>query len=310
MDNLLSIVILSYNRPHSVNLNISNLINQINEMPINIYIFDDSDNNKVEENIKSNFPESKTIFYIKNDPPFGHDHNYLQSLEFPDTEYVWLLGDSTALLEGALEYAINILQEYAPDLILMNAIGRDIKIPSTLYKSPKDFLLDLGWHSTLTGACIYSRRIINQININELLAYKNFPQIGAIFNNNILDPSFYWINKNLIFNQAEKKSYWASQPFDVFLNDWIEVINSLPDHYPEDIKRKAILNHSKKTCIFSYRSMLKFRSDGALNAEILLKYFSLLKVHSSVYWPLLFILAITPKKLIKFFMSTGKNRSC
>lgn len=308
MNDLLSFVILSYNRPYSVDANIRNLINQINEVPINIYIFDDSDNNEVEESIKRNFPENKKIYYIKNDPSFGHDHNYLQSLVFPETDYVWLLGDSTVLQDGALAHAINVLQEYAPDLILMNANGRDIKISSTLYKSSKDFLLDLGWHSTLTGACIYSKRIINQINIKELLVYKNFPQIGAIFNNDILDPRFYWINKNLIFNHAEKKSYWASKPFDVFLNDWIEVINGLPDHYPKEIKSKTILNHSKKTGIFSYRSMLKFRGDGALNINILLKYLSLLKLHSSIYWPLLFPLAIIPKKLIRFcLMVTGKK---
>ncbi|MDA9021357.1 glycosyltransferase [Gammaproteobacteria bacterium] len=307
MDKSLSIVILSFNRAEILIENLEALLAQLNGHNIKIYVFDDSNNDEVKQSLENNFFLNDSLGYIRNDPSLGHDLNYVTSLLYPKTDYVWIMGDSTCIYKDTLSEIFTLLQTHNPHLLLINSDGRNIDLPSKKYNDLSNFLGDLGWHSTLTGTCIYSRDVLNKIDMQVILRFKNFPQIASIFYNKIDCPNLYWYKKKLIFNRSYKTSYWSKKPFNVFLDDWSYAVNALPDDYSREVKDMAILNHSVNTKIFSLTSMLKFRMDGALNINILRDKSLLLKTHSSIHLVFLFLLALTPKTILKILFWVKKN---
>ena len=156
----LSIVIPTYCRAEILRSNLDFILDSCERYQIPIYVSDDS----IDSNTESTIQELKTkypfISYKRNIPSLGHDGNLLHSLKLPNTDYVWLLGDSILIKEGAISKIIDIISQDNYDIISINAEGRVLDHSSKGYNNHNEVLSKFGWHTTLTGATIYSKNVI------------------------------------------------------------------------------------------------------------------------------------------------------
>ena len=299
MNKKLAISIPTYNRSKILQSNLKNIISQAKLFDIPIYILDDSNNSDTSEMVKQYREEYKLLFYSQNTPSLGHDKNIISCLSFEETDYIWLMGDSISIAENAVNRVLGIIEKESPRIISCNTRDRLLKIDSN-HIYDKDYVLEkFGWHNTLTGTTIYSKSALQSIYKLDLLECKNFPQISIIFNVLNENCSFYWENKPLIYAHKDKKSYWAENIFETFIDDFSRVIFYLPPEYSNHLKSKVIPIHSLKARIFDLKSLLILRTENIFDFNKFKKYYKTFKRNSRSNLFLIFIISILPKRILR-----------
>lgn len=307
MNKKLSISIPTYNRSKILKSNLKNIISQAKIFDISINILDDSKNNDTYEMVNDYKKDYGFLFYSQNVPSLGHDRNIISCLSFKETDYIWLIGDSISIAQNAISHILEIIEKDSPRIISCNTRDRILKIDSN-HIFDKDFVLEnFGWHNTLTGTTIYSKDTLQSIHELDLLECKNFPHISLIFNALNENCSFYWENKPLIYAHKDKKSYWAENIFETFIDDFSRAIFYLPSGYSNALKSKVIPIHSLKAKIFEPKSLLILRTENIFDFKKFKKYYKTLKKNSSSNIFLIFLISISPKLVLKSIRSIFKG---
>ena len=306
MNDELSIAIPTFNRPEILYQNLLFLLSEMKKYEIGVYISDDSTNNETEKLVEELSAEYSNIFYFKNNPPLGHDKNLVSTLKLPSTNYVWLLGDSMTIKPGSIEKVLDIIKINSPSIIGVNSKNR-IRVNSELFRSglkkeQETIFINFGWHLTLTGATIYSKDVVQSVTSLDLVFCKNFPQIALIFNYLNENPSFFWIQNDLLVNQSKKESYWSGNIMDVFIHDLSRVVYKLPEKYRLESKQKFMKNHSKKSKLFTIRNLVKMRLYGEINSKNVIQNKNPLATFTHVPFIIVFLISILPKRIIFLYV--------
>ena len=308
MNKDLAIAIPTFNRDEIIAKNFGQILPEIVKYSIPLYISDNSNNRKTEEFLKHLKIRYKNIFYYKNHIDIGHDMNSFFILKKPKTKYVWLLGDGIFFKKNTISKILHIIKEYNPNLISMNVVNRGINIKSNLYLTPTEVFEKFGWHLTLTGASIYSQKIIKESNKIEKSNFKNFPQIPLIFNNLSKECRFYWLNDEVI-DAPKKKGYWVDKMFEIFIDDWTNAVMNTTDFYGKSLKNKVIKDHSLKSRVFSIKALVSARYENAYNLKVFFNYRKKLFIHSQLGSVILFLIATLPRFIIKTIVNFKKFTS-
>ncbi|ADQ81919.1 glycosyltransferase [Riemerella anatipestifer] len=306
----LALAIPTYNRPEILKENLLKIINELSRYNIPVYISDDSTNNDTKEIVdylKKEYYDN--IYYYKNTPSLGHDHNCLFTMSLPKEDYIWYIGDSMIIREEAFSMIFEIIENEDYDFICFNAESRSEPLPNNnIYTDPKCILLDLGWHLTMSGAIIYNRRALFTECINIQLV-KNFPQLALIFwaayKKKI---QLYWINKKIIYGNRKKESYWSGNQFSVFIDDYKNMLINLPNKFRQEDVDKVVRQHSLNTGIFSYKSLIVMRAKSMLNMEQLEKRKRDIKSFSNANILILFILCLIPVRIVRLGYELFKRK--
>tara|TARA_B100000519_G_C14184136_1_gene409911 strand:- start:25 stop:981 length:957 start_codon:yes stop_codon:yes gene_type:complete len=299
MNELLSIVIPSYDRLSSLSSNLFGILEELKEYSIPVYISDDSPHSEIHNFVSEYAKSHKYIYYYKNEPRLGHDKNFVKALKRSKAAYTWIIGDRVRLKENAIKTVIDLISIKQIDIISVNKSDRNIDIPSRYFSEPINIFDMLGWHLTYTGATIYSKQAIKTLDLINIDQYRNFPHIGLIFNHLLRNCSFFWINDYLIFALPEKESYWIDNAFSVFIDDWENAVQNLPDIYHKELKSSTILKHSLYSNLFSTKFFLKMRMNDNYNTKIFKKYKNQILKHSNKSLLLLCIISVIPKWILK-----------
>jgi hypothetical protein len=303
MKNKLAIAIPTYNRPEILKFNLLQIIDELIQYDIPVYISDDSTNEDTRNLIIELKNKHDLIFYYKNEIKLGHDLNFLNTIRLPKEDYVWYLGDSMIIREGAIKKALSVISISNYDFISCSADWRDLDFEERVFNDGGELFEKLCWHLTLTGATIYNRESIYNLANFDVSRFKNFPQTAFIFEMFTLKKSsLYWINEKLIYSNSQKKSYWSKNIFEVFIDDFKNCLYNLDEIYPLKIKDKVILQHSVKSKVFNFRAFVKYRLSNFFDYKIFIKYKKDFFKYTEVNLFILFIVSIFPISIIKLFL--------
>ena len=303
----LAIAIPTYNRAAILIENIILMLDEVKKYSIPIYISDDSPNDETKEMFLELKKSYDYIFYKKNSPSLGHDKNCISTLTYPSEKFSWYIGDSTIIVPGGIELILSHISIHNPDIISVNAQGRNLKNENTWYSDGNLLLKEVGWHLTLTGATIYSKKLIeNYIHSLDLARCVNFPQTAVIFKGfEAGNCKLYFENAKLIRNNSKKSSYWQKNLFQVFLRDWPNCINNF-NYLREKDKQIGIIKHSRETELFNFKSLVSYRAKGFFGLREFVSFFQELKSHSTVNIFGIFIITLTPKFIFSLFNKIRK----
>jgi len=306
----LSIVIPTYNRADFLDLSLEAHIPLVKKFNIAIYIVDNASTDNTSEIVSKWMNEYEYLFFSRNKKNIGPDLNFEIALKSPNTEYIWLLGDTSQIKKKVLEKVTKLSKEDY-DLILLNSENRVSNIGSKLIKDKKMLLSSLGWHMTHMSALIYNKKIIN--NANFLRFYDtNFIQTGIIFENLAYRDGIRVIwNQDLSIVSLRKdglrKVSWQKDTFNIWTKRWANFVLSLPPVYPVDLKLKMIQDHSKKSKVFSCKSLLYLRAQGFYSKDhffLYRKYFDIALGGDPIFKFL--SIAVLPKSVVKFLIRISK----
>ncbi|SHG29770.1 Glycosyltransferase involved in cell wall bisynthesis [Flavobacterium fluvii] len=306
MSTKLAIAIPTYNRAEMLEYNLLQIIDELIQYHIPVYISDDSTNDETEKVFDRLKDKHKLFHYKKNEISLGHDLNCLHTISLPIENYVWYMGDSMIIKKGAIQKILSIMDGGDYDFICCNAEGRDLDINNMVFSNGVELMEMLCWHLTMTGATVYNKSKIFDIANFEVSKFKNFPQIAIIFEQFAANESrLFWTNEKLIYSNSQKNSYWESKVFEVFIDDYRSFLYNLSEVYTMGAKNGALLQHSLKTGIFSCRSFVLYRIGGFYNYEIFKKYkddFKNFTRTNSLFLLILSFVWIKPLSKFNFFL--------
>ena len=277
MNKMLAIAIPTYNRSDILRENIIIMLPKIKKYQIPIYISDDSNNDDTNKMLLSLMKEYdySLIFYKKNKPSLGHDANCLATLQLPVTQYVWYLGDSIIIKPEGFDSILSIINssECKPDFISVNSCHAN-KYPHGLVDDMHDFFCKCTWFITLSGATIYSRKVIDWVStVNISGSYKNFMQLGVILHYaKEHTVNYYWCGDSFVYGNKKKKSYWSGSAVNVFACDWSKLIKEFSELFGENNVKNVLLSHSRNTFVFGVIHYLRLRSINSINEKSINQY--------------------------------------
>ena len=301
----LAIVIPCYNRPESLQLLLESIFSQYFLDELAIYVSDDSPNDSVFNVIQDFTGRTPELFYRKNVPPLGHDLNFYQSILWATThnscEYIWPISDGSSINFKYLELFIKS-DTFNHDIFCVNtSSSRVSNIASSSYSDAEQFLVDIGWHATLTGATIYKSSSILECYENfNLNNFRNFPQIGLIFT--ILskrNSSAFWDSRGFIGKSNRSvQSYWHKDIYSVFFIDLPNSVFNLPSFYSLHSKLELLRNHSKFSKMLNLRNSLFLKHEGILSIRIFKEFKIHFKSFSDANLYILLFVAFFPRKIL------------
>lgn len=301
---LLAIVIPTYNRADFLDYNLKNHLPILEEHNIQIFISDNSSTDNTEDIVKKWMKEYTFLFYSKNEINIGPDANFDKALKLPNTNYVWLLGDTSFFNKIEFNLLLNKIDNNSFDMIVTNSENRVKGIETTIFTNHNDLLTTLGWHMTQMSSLIFSKELLSKANFSRYYN-SNFIQTGIIFEYLSLKSyiKVLWNNDvsvNLIKLDNVKKESWQNQTFPIWLKNWPNFIFSLPPIYTLESKELTIKKHNCLTRIFSLKYLLYLRSYNFYTLNEYLVYNKFLKYSGRKYPKIAFLLPLlVPSYLMK-----------
>lgn len=308
----LSIVIPTYNRADFLDYSLEVHIPMLKEYGIEIAIFDNASTDNTEEIVSKWMKEYDYLTYHKNETNIGPDANFEKALKYPDTDYVWLLGDTYKLPVGIFEYLTDIINRKSNiyDVFVFN-LNNTLKITSQDYNDANLLLNELGALMTCSAVSIYKKELIMNANFSRYYD-SYFIQTGIIFEE-IITRNFliHWQDNFSIGVLNGKKSlkkdswYSTSQLFYLGSEKWANFIFSLPPYYNLSIKMKVVRDFAKITPHFNFKNLIKLRMNNQLNYNIFNKYKTSLWITINFKILIVLFVSLIPQSLLKLIKRIG-----
>jgi glycosyltransferase involved in cell wall biosynthesis len=275
INNKLSIVIPTYNRASFLDYSLETHIPLAKEHNIPIYVSDNASPDNTNEIVKKWMERYEFLYYYRNQNNLGADLNIELVLNKPNTDYIWLLGDTSKINKEVLVGVLGQSKKHY-DLILLNDQGRVTDVETQLITNKEYLLSYVGWNMSQMSSLIYSKKVIKNANYTRFYG-TNFIQTGIALEYLACQESISvkW-NKELSVGSLKKdgliKTSWRNNTFDIWIRKWMNFVLSLPSVYSFESKIKMIQTHSQRTKIFSFRNLLLLRSEGFYNMRHYINY--------------------------------------
>jgi hypothetical protein len=268
----IALVIPTYCRPDLLRLGLEQMASALVANQIALYISDDSPDTATQEMVSDFVSRIPNIQYRRNDPALQHDRNIVLSLLWPSEDYVWILGDAGIVESKSFEQIIPILRQ-RQDFVFVNSHAAETgDLEMMRGESARRFVRDYFWHQTLTGATIYSRRVLNWLREYSPDARgltPNFPHLAILVDFMAShDTSIGWIGTPST-RFSPKTSYWRQHALRVFINDWAAVVRRQPSVIQSHEIPQVLQSHSLKNALFDVDLLVELRRGGSLHLTYL-----------------------------------------
>jgi abequosyltransferase len=306
---LISIVIPTYERADFLDYCLEVHIPMMKQYNIQICIFDNASKDNTEEIVSKWVEEYPYLSYHKSETNIGPDANFERALKYPDTNYVWLLGDTYQAPKGGISYLLELIKNKKYDAIVFN-LANKLKLPTKDHDDSNVLLHDLGALMTCLSCLVFSKELLDRANFSRYYQ-SSFIQTGIIFED-IADKDFLinWVQTLSVTgfaNENLRKANWShtSEAFEIGCKDWSNFVFSLPPSYDINSKMKCIMDFGKVSGLFTLSSLMKLKLKGILNFKVFLQYKKLFVFTIDYPSLLIFLLVFLPRLVLIFFGIIG-----
>jgi hypothetical protein len=260
----LAIAIPTYQRPGEIGLNNDAFMRECVALGVVIYVSDDSNDDDTARLAKTAAEKYGNVFYRKNVPACGHDRNIIQTLSWPDADYVWIIGDTFSAMPDTLKPLLFSLQ--GQDFQFVNWNSGDLHITAILSGARAvDLVREKLWHQTLTGGTIYHSRVCDWVRSSLPEVHHNFPHMDVILGYaSAHSITASWYGRKTLQSAPKKSSYWHHKALDVFVDDWFAVLNAYPAILSAAQAAEIGKAHSANTGLFDEMFLVRLRAIGHL----------------------------------------------
>lgn len=308
----LAIAIPAYNRGKILEANLILMRPALEACGIGVHVFDDSSDDETCSAVQRLKAQTAIdISYTRNVPSLGHDANVIRALTAPDTDFTWLLADAVYVEPAELTAVFHHLKKQ--DFLFANSrteqnVQQVDDVPSECFV---EFIAERAWDFTITGATLYSRRVVAWwCSVEGRRTYKNFPQISVIlgYAASAQAVNATWIGKRTIrVHSGKAGSYWLNSAIDVWCKDWYDVVDAHRSLFHCDVLAAVFKSHCQHTGYLSGLHLLAMRSLGKYARPVWRRYLKELVATSTVPAWGLALLAHMPQCLAQAIMDRKRK---
>ncbi len=301
----LAIALPTYNRAEYLDLCLTVNLPMLKQWAIPLFISDNGSTDHTREVVEKHSLEYPFIHYYRNEVTIGPDENFEKVLCYPQTEYIWLLGDTYRLpSEEAIAVLLQSVMHESFDAFIFNVAGRASDIKEQVYTDQSKLLSDIGWHMTCLSSLVYSRHLLDNADFRRYHD-TNFMQLGIILEYIANKPfRINWFPHYSVTGLAiagAKKQSWEALTFDIWTKRWANFIFSLPPAYSLDSKLKCIMDHGLKSEVFTFKALTRLRKKNILNLAAYHQYSRYFPFTIAIPSSLLRLIAFLPGWVCRIF---------
>lgn len=313
----LSIVIPSYNRADFLDQSLSVHVPLARSHNIQILISDNASTDNTQDVIAKWQKEYGLIHCLKNETTVGPEANFEKALKAADTQYVWLLGDTSKIPENGIVSILKLIESTdSYSAIVVNLIDKNT-IASKNYSCPDTLLTELAGIMSCMSCLIYNKELIASADFSRYIG-SYFMQTGVILEHAAHDDVLIRWEQEISITSLEsptlQKKGWANTPkiFEVGIEKWVNFIFSLPSNYALKSKLAACRSFGAVSGAFSVRGMVSLRLRGLLSYSVYRQFKYALRL--SINYPLLIValISLAPRPLLKaivdVYLRWARNR--
>lgn len=252
------------------------------------------------------------IRYVRCDPDMSPDAKSIMAVKECQTEYLWIIGDGlipeidTVLECVPFENGYDIIHLVDIDAHDTRRYYHQSGLPlSSEYSDAAVFFRDYFWTGTFMGALIIHRSYLQKVRDPERIEKylgSGFAIICAVLDAACTAPFSCFVRAMHYYTPNPKKlnSAWMGsvEIFELWAVNMPEAVNCLPGELAE-WKRYVISTTAVRNQFLSRRGLVRWRSKGLFDREILQRYQDGLKNASNVSQREMRVLASLPKSLCK-----------
>lgn len=306
----IALCVTTYNKKENIEIFLKCEIDIVKKYKIDLYIFDSSDNNYIENTMKPFLMEER-VYYEKMDSNLTSAEKVFliyQKFEYSDYDYIWMTHDHTEIKDEAFEIVLGALNNNEDFVVInMNAVEYcNIKICSL-----DDFMFKSALILRRFGTAIVSiKGFINGSQWSEILKKflkkdtMDFSHVGYYldraseiqdFKSSILEiPHEYFRDYT-----RDKKSSWYYNTLRISTECWGKVILCQSFKYSKNAKRRT-LKSGGCTTLTPYKLIL-IKKENRYNLFEYLKYFKWIRVSYTLKDLMRFgIIAVLPIKVVTY----------
>ena len=289
------------------------------EYGIDIYLFDSSKNNAVEQfAIEVQGQYRDRLHYIRLSPDMHTGEKCFKIYEgfgYPleTYDYLWICSDSVQFTRSAIEKIMNALKA---DCDVVAVDPRDLyHVGSKTYSDANSFFADCAWGMSLLGASILKVDTVlsgKDWNKEEYLRDKivDFPHVSFMFHQILKLSEFSGAHVSLEDREYRSSVYkrasgWYKIVFYIICESWVQVIEGLPNLYTD--KEGAIFKGGRYS-LGSIQRFRQLRMEGIFDFGIFLKYFFVWNRVCAVSRGRLLMLSVTPRFCLQRNYDNRKKR--
>jgi glycosyltransferase involved in cell wall biosynthesis len=305
----LSIVIPSYNRADFLDKSLSVHVPLARSHNLQIFISDNASTDNTQDVIAKWQKEYGFIHSLRNATTLGPEANFEKALKAADTQYVWLLGDTSQIPEKGIVSVLKLIESSdSYSAIVVNLIDKNTTA-SQDYSCPDALLTELAGIMSCMSCLIYNKELIATADFNRYIG-SYYMQTGVILEHAARGNAVIRWERDISITSLEsptlQKKGWAHTPkiFEVGVEKWVNFIFSLPSSYALKSKLSACRSFGAVSGAFSVRGMVSLRVRGLLSYSTYRQFKHALRL--SIDYPLLIVavISLTPRPLLKAMADT------
>lgn len=241
MGKLLSVYIPTFNRIHFLETCLASFCCQMAPLldQIDLWVVDNHSTDDTDTKVKAIMADYPFVNYYRQDRNLGADGNFKWCFDHAKTDFIWIFGDDDVLLDGKLDFLINILKGLDPDLVYVNGYGyngadfrtekpqkkplRDRGLFST-YESPKRFLRRVHYYLTFSTGNIVKKTVIKSHDASSRYMGTNLVQLGWIVEALLNGRKFVYVNDLTI--AVKMNNTGGYRLFDTFARAFDDILES------------------------------------------------------------------------------------
>ncbi|EDM25189.1 O antigen biosynthesis abequosyltransferase rfbV, putative [Lentisphaera araneosa HTCC2155] len=305
----LSIVVPTYNRAQYIDKFIELHLPQLCEFNVALYIFDNASTDSTEEVIKQWKNKSHLIQYINNEENIGAIKNVERALCYPETDYIWMVGDTNLLPLAGIKRALEEINIYSPDCMVFNLKGMPNRQDKT-YSGHSKVLSELGSITSNLSTIVHKKSVI--MSVDWMGITKCFYPHTVLLYRAIAKEHFTlrWIGSSYVRGLElpnTPKIAWSNgkEVFEIGLRNWSLTIMDLPSIYSLRSKFAAINDFLKITELCTFPRLLFLRACASLNYSTAVRYKKEFKQYIKTPYCVICIISISPRNFCSLIICCG-----
>lgn len=306
-NSVLSIAIPTYNRCEFLDYSLSIHIPFLRKYCIPIYVSDNASSDGTQAMVQRWQKEYPLLYYSRNKNNLGFDKNFEKSLMLPETDYVWLLGDSYLLPEIAISWILESSKSQdlnKVDVFVFNLNSKLAK-PTKAYNECNKVLIELSGIMSCVSCNVFSKEVLLASEFSRFYD-SSFLHTGILFDTVSKFESIYidWnkeINLKTISHKSKKSWATSEKALDIGLCSWINLIYSLPVKYSLYSKRNAAQSFGEVSGFLTVKGLLVLRANRRLGIKEIFKYrheFNVAIPLFSFRYFMLYVVCMIPSNLL------------
>ncbi len=306
----LGISIPTYKRPDYLKKCILSAIEDAGNIPVKIFIVDDSLSDVNKRVIDELTAKWDFIFYKSNAVNMGIDDNIQEAIDFCACDYSWVIGEDDIFLPGSIKRIYDFIQPNDYDFIYSNYQFANEDHSVFLHPAiadveegrmqTTDFIEKYLWTIGFIGACVIKKEAWDR---TSPAAYKGtyYTHVGRIVNIIAKHHSIYISRQPNVANRAQGADTftWKKDSFGVFTG--FEKMCRIAGNNDKSIQipmLKAAKGYRNKIGYLSVKTLLRLRAESSYDYDQFKKYIAHLDT-SSIKRACFYLISIVPSYFLK-----------